>query len=253
VLPPRLAGGIDWSTLTLVGGSFVDEALKERHSDLLFSARLEGKEMLVYLLFEHQSTVDDHMAFRLLRYMVRVWERQLTERPGEPLPLVVPVVVSHAEGGWTAATRFEELFSLPRRAAGLMPFVPRFAYVVDDLAKTTTRELQTRLLTSLAELALRLFRDLRRRPTFDVLKDVQQLFVKVEASETPAQLLGAVIHYVLHNTDEIDHPTHGRRDAESCVALPSGGSDADPPPARRSRFGAPRPTPLRETESPRRG
>jgi hypothetical protein len=30
-------------------------------------------------------------------------------------------------------------------------------------------------------------------------------------------------------------------------------SPADPPPARRSRFGAPHPTPLRETDSPRRG
>ncbi|MFO0714458.1 MAG: Rpn family recombination-promoting nuclease/putative transposase [Sandaracinus sp.] len=35
VLPARLARRIDWSTLALAGGSFVDEALKERHSDLL--------------------------------------------------------------------------------------------------------------------------------------------------------------------------------------------------------------------------
>ena len=47
--------------------------------------------------------------------------------------------------------------------------------------------------------------------------------------------------------------TQDRRDADPCVALLAGGSDADPPPARRSRLGAPPPTPLRETESRRRG
>jgi hypothetical protein len=66
-----------------------------------------------------------------------------------------------------------------------------------------------------------------------------------------------VFHDALHWNESPDAMqaalTHDRRDAESCVALPSGGSDADPPPARRSRFGAPHPTPLRETESPRRG
>jgi predicted transposase/invertase (TIGR01784 family) len=205
-LPPRLARRLDWSSLTLLDGSFVDEALKERHSDLLFRVKLDGKDVFLYLLFEHQSTVDGLMAFRLLRYMVRIWERVLAERPGEPLPLVVPIVLSHAEGGWTAATRFEALFSLPPRASDLLAFVPRFSYVVDDLAATDVRELEARLLTTLAELALRLFRDLRRKPTMEVLDDVKRLFVTLEASETPAHLVSAVLHYVLHNTDEIEQP-----------------------------------------------
>ena len=206
VLPPRLARRIDWSTLALVGGSFVDEALEERHTDLLYGVQLEGEEVLLYLLFEHQSSVDGLMAFRLLRYMVRVWERVLAQRPGEPLPLVVPIVVSHADGGWSAATHFEELFTLPRHAVELLPFVPRFSYVVDDLARTSPRALEARFLTALAELALSLLRDLRRKPTMDVLKDLRGLFVTLEASETPAHLVSAVLHYVLHNTDEIEQP-----------------------------------------------
>ena len=88
----------------------------------------------------------------------------------------------------------------------VLAFVPRFSYVVDDLAATDVRELEARLLTTLAELALRLLRDLRRKPTMEVLDDVKRLFVTLEASETPAHLVSAVLHYVLHNTDEIEQP-----------------------------------------------
>ncbi|MBX7196344.1 MAG: Rpn family recombination-promoting nuclease/putative transposase, partial [Sandaracinaceae bacterium] len=180
VLPARLARRIDWSTLALAGGSFVDEALKERHSDLLYSVRLEGRPLLLYLLFEHQSTVDERMAFRLLRYMVRIWERVLGEATADALPLVVPIVVSHAPEGWTAPRRFEEIFALPHRSAEVLSFVPRFRYVVDDLAKTSPQELEARLLTALAELALSLLRDLRHKPTVEVLEQVRDLFETIE-------------------------------------------------------------------------
>ena len=44
-----------------------------RHTDLLFSVAWRGGgEALVYLLFEHQSTSDGLMAFRILRYLVRI-------------------------------------------------------------------------------------------------------------------------------------------------------------------------------------
>ena len=81
VLPPELVKHIDFATLALCSGSFVDEALKERYTDLLFSALIGGRRALFYFLIEHQSTQDDLMGFRLLRYEVRIWERWLNENP----------------------------------------------------------------------------------------------------------------------------------------------------------------------------
>ena len=53
----------------------------------------------MYVLFEHQSGVDAMMPLRLLKYVVRVLERQVREDgPVLPLPLVVPVVLHHSEG-----------------------------------------------------------------------------------------------------------------------------------------------------------
>jgi predicted transposase/invertase (TIGR01784 family) len=54
VVPPVLAEALDWQTLTLRPGSFVDAALTHQHTDLLYSATWrDGGEALVYLLFEH--------------------------------------------------------------------------------------------------------------------------------------------------------------------------------------------------------
>ena len=52
-LPAAVASAIDWSTLTLVNAHFVDDALAVRESDLLYTAKVGGAEVLLYVLFEH--------------------------------------------------------------------------------------------------------------------------------------------------------------------------------------------------------
>ena len=57
-LPAEIVARADWSTLALLPGSFVKQSLQQAHSDLLFTVRIAGRETLLYLLFEHQTTVD---------------------------------------------------------------------------------------------------------------------------------------------------------------------------------------------------
>ena len=74
-LPPEVAERIDWSTLKLEPGSFVDPDLRLSESDLLFSAKADGRDIGIYVLFEHQSTRDPRLPMRLLRYKVGIWHR----------------------------------------------------------------------------------------------------------------------------------------------------------------------------------
>src|SRR6185295_13119909 len=74
LLPAPLSAAIDWSTLEVRPGSFIDEALADRHTDLLFSVRIAGRDARIHVLYEHQSTPDPLMPFRVLRYVVRIWE-----------------------------------------------------------------------------------------------------------------------------------------------------------------------------------
>ena len=157
VLPPALVGALDWESLTRLPGSFVTPGLAERHTDLLFSIQVHGGgEALVYLLFEHQSTPDPLMAFRLLRYLLRIWQRWHDERgEGSPLPAIVPVVLYHGGRPWSAPRAFEELVHVPARlGAEVRPYIPSFRYLVDDLSQVTDEALRGRaMMTALAKLA----------------------------------------------------------------------------------------------------
>jgi predicted transposase/invertase (TIGR01784 family) len=162
LLPGGIAARVDWASLALEPGSYVDDELADQHSDLLFSAteRGSGERTLVYLLFEHQSSAEPTMALRLLGYMVRIWTRHTRDHPGTALPLVIPALLAHAPGGWRATTQFSDLFS-PSAAATARACIPDFRYFVDDLHRTDDAQLQQRPLAEQARLALWLLRDAR--------------------------------------------------------------------------------------------
>jgi predicted transposase/invertase (TIGR01784 family) len=82
VLPDEVVAAVDWSTLTLEPGSYVDAALRQSHSDLLFRVQAKGgRPVLVYVLVEHQSEPDPWMPQRLYEYIGRIWARWRRERP----------------------------------------------------------------------------------------------------------------------------------------------------------------------------
>lgn len=91
-LPPALRAICDLSTIKLESGSFVEDDLRQYFSDVLYSLKTTaGDNSYVYVLIEHQSTPDKHMAFRLLRYAVAAMQRHL-EAGHKKLPLVIPVL-----------------------------------------------------------------------------------------------------------------------------------------------------------------
>jgi len=163
-LPAALSAAIDWSTLTLESTSFVDEALKDKHCDLLFSVMLDGKPIYLYLLFEHQSPVDPLMPFRLLVYMVRIWEAHLRDHPDDKrLPAILPVVIHHSEAGWTATTSFEQVLNLDDATlAAVGEHVPRFRFILDDISHETDAALKLRSMTALGRLGLFCLRHSRK-------------------------------------------------------------------------------------------
>ncbi len=156
VLPASLVAAMDFATLKLEPGSFVDEELAQSHTDLLYSVELEGREAFVYLLFEHQSTVDALMVFRLLCYACRIWERWLADHPGATrLPAVIPVVLYHGVARWSAARRMHEMVSLPPELLDAVGrHVPEVEMVLDDLGELSFEQIRQRAMTAVARLVL---------------------------------------------------------------------------------------------------
>ena len=135
-LPERVADAIDWPELKLEAGTFIDTKFRRHESDLLFRAPLAGRETFLYCLFEHQTREDPAIALRLLRYMVRIWEKRLENHPGKPLPMILPVVLAQNDRAWKTKPAFSALFDLPGSMADdLRPFLPEFLFRLIQLAE----------------------------------------------------------------------------------------------------------------------
>ncbi|MBA3455808.1 MAG: Rpn family recombination-promoting nuclease/putative transposase [Deltaproteobacteria bacterium] len=204
LLPPAVSAAITWESMTLQPGSFVDPKLADRHTDLLFAARLrDGGEALLYLLLEHQSTNDPDMPLRVLAYELRIWERFREDHPGALMPPIIPVVVSHVPGGWTAPRSFEELLDPhPSSIPGLAELVPRFSLVIEDLAHLSNDDLKARALAAFPKLALWLLRDARdAKLLLDHLASWATAFQEASRAPHGMQALVRLMRYLTLVTD----------------------------------------------------
>ena len=149
-LPAALTTQLDWSSLRQVQGSFVTRALQQLHSDLLFSVKARDQECLLYVLFEHQTSVDTQMPLRMLNYASAVLLRHSDLHPGQPLPPVLPVLFHQGPNRWTVSPCFEDLFHIPGTLRDiLLPYLPKFRHALVDLSqedpKNTVRDSYLRM------------------------------------------------------------------------------------------------------------
>ena len=135
-LDDTLCERLDFSSLERVGNSFISEDLRERHSDLIWRVRMGGPDgdwVYVYLLLEFQSTSDPFMAVRMMTYGALLLEdiiRKEGLKPGDLLPLILPIVIHSGRGRWRGPLRLESLFvPVPKE---LKRYVPRLTYLLLD-------------------------------------------------------------------------------------------------------------------------
>jgi predicted transposase/invertase (TIGR01784 family) len=211
IAPAMLVEALDWSTLTLQPGSFVDASLIPQHTDLLYSARWrDGGEALVYLLFEHQSTppTEGLMAERLLRYQGRIWDRWRLDRPkAKKLPMILPIVMYHGKTPWPEPLSFDALLDVP---AGLRPavepYLVRFEYVLHDLSAISDDELRGgSMRTALAKLVTMCFKHARTRTDFlQILGRWMDVVREVLRAPHGLEALAQVMRYILEVNEHVE-------------------------------------------------
>ena len=227
VLPIEVQAHLDLATLEISPGSFVDEDLRHAHTDLLYrvGTRNDG-DALVYLLMEHQSTFDARMPLRLLRYMVRVWDRWERDHPSGKLPIVLPVVLQHDRDGWRAPPEFAAILDAsPELLAAVGPFQPLFRFVLDDLAPLSLEALSSRKLHALAllvELAFWASRSLTRLQ--DAAPRMGAIVAELRPDERAQMLLTQIYVYLLRDAPA-DVETEDVRAILEQIAGPRGKED----------------------------
>src|SRR5262249_17979028 len=79
---PALAARIDFARMEVQPDTFIAPGFAQMESDVLLRAPFRagrGRQVEVYVLIENQAEPDELMAFRALRYVLGVYERQLNE------------------------------------------------------------------------------------------------------------------------------------------------------------------------------
>ena len=137
---------LDFSTLERVGGSFVSEDLRERHSDMIWRLRWSGPRpgwFYVYLLVEFQSTPDPFMAVRILGYVALLLAdlvRTGAATAASKLPAVLPLVLYNGKRPWNAPLDLASLFQ--PAPPGAERLLPQLSYLLIDESRLTTEDLE---------------------------------------------------------------------------------------------------------------
>lgn len=149
IVAEHLVAHLDFSQLVPINRSFIPDNLREQESDIVYSVpfRSESKtdELLIYILIEHQSTIDVTMGFRVLFYMTQIWDFQRREWESNNVPKsqwrfrpIIPIVFYTGEQRWQTPLSLSALMDLPDM---LSEFIPEFSAIFLSVKNTDTATL----------------------------------------------------------------------------------------------------------------
>ena len=210
-LPKVIAERIDWSSLRHANLNLVDRKLRAYYSDIVFTARIQDRKVILYVLVEHQSTNDPLMPFRMLRYCVLLWDAFLKDNPdSKQLPALIPVVLHHGQQSWTSPSELSEIIDLPddvQRLAG--NHIPNFRFFLDDLSAVDDETLRARSLTLLMLACMVV---LKKSPKSTDLLAVfskwRDLFIQIAHAPNGRDALRLLLEYISVTTDADPENVH---------------------------------------------
>jgi predicted transposase/invertase (TIGR01784 family) len=202
VLPPAIAAAIDWSTLAIADPALLGPDLSERTADCLYQVKFGEREALLYVLLEHQSAEQDLFVVRALIYVTRIWERwmRLNEKATR-VPPVIPILLTHASGGWRAPRRLADVIDFGDDALRpyIEPLLPALELrLLDDLTTVDDAALDAREMPVRGKLTLAALRDVSDAPDLTAaLRDLAQRMEELSKADARDQAVRqAVFSYI---------------------------------------------------------
>lgn len=181
---------IDWDTLEIAKGDWIDKKLKEHRSDVLYHAKLLGNGQVVNFLFEHKSNADKRTHKKLLRYILESWDLQEQQEPSiELLPVVISIIVYHGNSPWKIANSIKPLIAIIKEAED---FVPDFRTIVLDLSILDP----DRIADSRLKMFLLAIKYSRTSDVLRVLSQIIQISEKINDSGSDDDYLKVVLVYL---------------------------------------------------------
>ena len=150
IVASELAVCIDFRRLSQMDRTFIPDTLRAHQSDVVFTAPFQTEsgtdELLIYILIEHQSTVDPIMGFRVLFYMMQIWDTQRREWEANKVPKsqwrfrpIIPIVYYTGEDRWSNPLTLEAIMDIPDVLAR---FVPKYDTLFLSVNETEAADLK---------------------------------------------------------------------------------------------------------------
>ena len=214
-LPSEVLDSMNLATVKPSPKHFVNERFKNLHTDCLFEAEFDGKPGYLYVLAEHQSTIDPMMSFRLLQYMVAIWESWLKERgrAAVKLPLIYPMVIYSGRQTYKKATGLRDLIEGPVDLVDQILFQP---FALLDLSVVDDHRLVERLHVGLLFMAL--------KHAFDEAMPYEEILVQIprlEREEDYLYFFRRLLRYILEIREDVA-PEELRQKVERTVSRDAG-------------------------------
>ena len=140
IIGSDLVESLDFSNVQIVNTTFIADNFREQESDMVFLLPFKDTdktEVMIYILIEHQSTVDPTMGFRLLFYMCQIWDQQRQKWVSENVQKrkwrfrpIIPVVFYTGKQRWQTLPALETLMAVPE---ALTRFIPKFETLLLDV------------------------------------------------------------------------------------------------------------------------
>ncbi|QTA78088.1 Putative transposase, RpnA/YhgA-like and DUF4351 [Desulfonema limicola] len=209
--PENIVKHINFNHLELGNKSYVDEKLREKHSDIIYKTKFKESDAFLYILFEHQSTPDPMMVFRLLCYMVNIWKEYLDQNPNAKcLPVIFPAVLYHGKTRW----------NVPRTLSGLIEgddifseYIPDFTYKVYDLGDYPDEMLMVSGYMAL-DVVLYIFKHIFDNNFREILSNAVSMLAKINDRKTYLEFFEWLLRYTYHARNEDESTVRGYIDCE---------------------------------------
>ena len=203
-LPKKIIDRLDLECLDIRDRSYVDEKLRDTHSDIVYQTKIDNSDAFLYLLFEHQSSPDRFFAFRLLCYMVALWKEYIDQNPkARMLPVVIPLTLYHGTGKWNSPDR---LWKLLEGGEDFREYIPDFSYELYNLADYDDDSLLVGDFMALG-VVLYLMKHIFDKDFGDIFIRAVEYLMKIRDKRTQLEFLELVLRYTYH----------ARNDEESVV------------------------------------
>ncbi len=149
IIANELVEYLDFSRLEIDKTSYITDILKTLESDLVFTVpfreEVSSDELVIYILIEHQSTVDPMMPFRILNYMCQIWDSQRKELEASDVPKskwrlrpILPIVYYTGTQQWKTPIDLSSIMDVPDL---LERFVPTFDTLFLSVKETDPSDL----------------------------------------------------------------------------------------------------------------